>query len=406
MSNSGSALSLLRVPPFRYLLPSIELCFLGFFVHIVACSWIMAELTESATMVALVQTVATLPPVLFSVVAGGLADVLDRRLVMIVAQVSMFGISLVLFAMSAMSLLNPFSLLLLAFLVTSGNAALLPAWMSALGDIAPRNQLPEAVSLHTISANLMKMIGPIVGGMILITVGPAATFAFGSLSYLPAIVALVLWRPDPRTESPGASVSKAITDGVRFLVTSRQLHPIVQRAFLFGFSANGVIALLPLLARNQYGGAAHVYGMLFGGFGMGAILGGSLMSRLRNTFGIDRVVTGAMATNALAILTLALSSSASIGLIASVVAGACWLIVLTLLNSTLQLAAPRRLVGRMVSAYLTFVNLGFALGSWVWGVLADRFATSGALSMSAGLMGVGVLIALWWRLPDVPKLEE
>ena len=82
------------------------------------------------------------------------------------------------------------------------------------------------------------------------------------------------------------------------------------------------------------------------------------------------------------------------------------MIVLTLLNSTLQLAAPRRLVGRMVSAYLTFVNLGFALGSWIWGVLADRFATSGALSMSAGLMGIGVLIALWWRLPDITKRDD
>ena len=406
MLDSGSAVSLLRVPPFRYLLPSIELCFLGFFVHVVACSWLMAELTESATMVALVQTVTTLPPVLFSALAGGLADVLDRRLVMIVSQVSMFSISLVLIVMSAMDLLDAFSLLLLVFLVTSGNAALMPAWMSALGDIAPRKQLPEAISLHTMTANLMKMIGPVVGGLILVAAGPTATFAFGSLSYLPAIVALALWRPAPRSEPSETSVVEAIIDGVRFLASSRQLHPIVQRAFLFGFCANGVIALLPLLARNQYGGAAYVYGMLFGGFGLGAILGGFLMPKLRNAFGIDRVVTVALAVNALAILTLALSSSTIIGLISSVVAGACWLVALTLLNSTLQLAAPRRLVGRMVSAYMTFVYLGFALGSWVWGVLADWFGTSGALSMSAGLMGIGVLIALWWRLPDVSKPEE
>ena len=100
MAAGKSALSLLVDPAFRRLLPSIEVCFLGLFIHIVACSWVMAELTDSATMVALVTTITSLPPVLLSLLAGGLADVLDRRRVMILSQIFMFLVSLVLVGIS------------------------------------------------------------------------------------------------------------------------------------------------------------------------------------------------------------------------------------------------------------------------------------------------------------------
>lgn len=201
-----SVLSLLAEPAFRRLVPPVELCFLGLFVHIVACSWVMAELTESATMVALVQTVTSLPPVLFSIMAGGLADVLDRRRVMILSQASMFLVSLILVLMASFGLLTPLLLLALAFLVTAGNAILTPSWMASLGDIAPRDQRPEALSLHMVCANLMKAIGPALGGMLLATAGAAATFVAGSLSYVPGIVALFFWRPPEREKRQGATV--------------------------------------------------------------------------------------------------------------------------------------------------------------------------------------------------------
>ncbi len=396
------AWTLLKDPPFRTLLPSIELCFLGLFVHVTVASWVMADLTGSATMVASVQTVATLPAVFLSVLAGGLADVVDRRRILIASQCGMFLASLVLIAMSATKSLEPTSLLVLAFLVASGNAVMLPAWMAALGGIAPRNQLPEAVSLHTMGANVMKTIGPLVGGVLLAATGPTAAFAFGSLSYLPALVALTLWRPPPDEEPRAGSVRAAIREGASYLFRQRRLHPIVQQAFLFGFCANGLIALLPLVAKVQYGGEAHVYGMLFGGVGFGAITAGLFLSRMRSALGTDRLVTGAIAANALALLVLSLSSEPFVGLAACMVAGGCWLLVLTLLNATLQLATPRTLVGRMVSGYMTFVHLGFASGAWVWGLAADAVGTGLALAFIAIAMGLVAAITKLRPLPDVP----
>ena len=405
MAAGKSALSLLVDPAFRRLLPSIEVCFLGLFIHIVACSWVMAELTDSATMVALVTTITSLPPVLLSLLAGGLADVLDRRRVMILSQIFMFLVSLVLVGMAAAQLLTPAWVLVLAFLVTSGNATLAPAWIASLGDIAPRDQLPEAVSLHTISANLMKTLGPVLGGVVLATAGSTAAFLVGSLSYVPAIVALALWRAPKREDVPGASIGRAISEGVRFIVEARHVHPIVQRVFLFGFCSNGMIALLPLVARDQFTGEADIYGLLYGSIGIGAIPGGLLLSRLRRAFGIERVVTGMTALCAAAILVLALTHAPIVGLAATFVCGACWLVNLTLLNSTLQLSAPRRLVGRMVSMHLTFTYLGLALGSWGWGIVAEHFGLQIALVASAVAMAGTALIAIWRPLPDVTGPE-
>lgn len=401
MADGKSALSLLADPVFRRLVPAIELCFLGLFVHIVACSWVMSELTDSATLVALVQTVTSLPVVLFSLVAGGFADVHDRRLVMILSQISMFMVSLVLVFMAAFELLTPVTLLVLAFLVTSGNAALVPAWMASLGDIAPRELRPEAMSLHMISANLMKTVGPVLGGVLIATAGTVVTFAVGSLAYIPAIVALALWRPTKREKAPNARVGRAITEGIGHLARARNLHPIVQRVFLFGLCFNGTIALLPLVVRDQFAGEASVYGTLFGGIGIGAITAGFFMSRLRRAFGIERVVTGAVAANALAIFLLAFAEAPWVGFCACFVAGMCWLTNQTLLNATLQLAAPTRLVGRMAAMHLTFTYLGLSLGSWVWGALADVTNTRTGLILSGVAMAGTALLSRWRRLPDV-----
>lgn len=398
---SKSTLALLADPTLMRLVPSIELCFLGMFVHIIACSWVMAELTDSATMVALVQTVTTLPPVLFSLVAGGIADVFDRRRVMILAQVSMFLVSLILVFMASFGLLTPISLLLLAFFVTAGNAALVPAWMASLGDIAPRDQRAEALSLHMISANIMKTTGPVLGGLLIATVGIAATFVVGSLSYVPAIIALFFWKPAPRERRPDASVGKAMTEGLRYLARARHVHPVVQRVFLFGLCFNGIIALLPLIARDQLSGEANVYGTLYGGIGFGAITGGLIMSRLRRAFGVERVVTGVVAMNAAAIMVLAFAHTPWLGFVACFVAGISWLISQTLLNATLQLASPSRLVGRMAAMHLTFTYLGLSLGSWIWGAVADHVGTQNALVLSGITMGGTALLGLWRKLPDI-----
>lgn len=317
----------------------------------------------------------------------------------------MFLVSCVLIFMAAFDVLTPVWLLILAFLVTAGNASLVPAWMASLGDLSPRDMRQEALSLHVITANIMKVIGPVLGGFLIATAGTVAAFAVGTLSYVPAIVALTIWKAPKRARPPGLKVRKAIMEGITFLARSRKLHPIVQRVFLFGLCFNGAIALLPLVARDHFVGEANVYGLLYGGIGGGAITAGFFMSRLRHAFGIDRTVTGVVAVKALAILLLAFAPTLWVGFAACFIMGVCWLISQTLLNATLQLAAPTPLTGRMASMHLTFTYLGLSLGSWIWGVVADHSDTQTGLLASGAGMAATALFSLLRKLPDISGPE-
>lgn len=401
---AGSALSLLKDRAFLGLWLAVILSFLGHFVHVIACAWVMTDLTHSATMVALVQTFASLPMALLALVAGGFADVFDRRRVMLMAQFFMLTVSAVLVGLSVMEAHTPTSLLTLIFLVSLGSTVLVPAWQSSLGDLVPRDSLPEAISLHTIGANLIKTVGPFVGGLVLAALGATATFLMSTLGYLPAILALSRWRPE--TAPPqGRKLLPAIGEGLRYFRETPRNFPVFERIFLFGLCSTATLSLLPLVAKDQLAGDAGTYGLLFGGYGLGAILCGLMMSPLRRRFGMERVVTATIGVNALALFLLAWSTRVPFALLASTASGGCWLLVLTLLNSTLQLSSPRRLVGRMVSVFMTFTYTGIALGGWIWGLLAEHLGLSTSLAAAGVAMAAIVPFSLRRKLPDITAPE-
>ena len=401
---SASAIGLLRDRGFRHLWLAVILSFLGHFVHVIACAWVMTDLTHSATMVALIQTAASLPMALLSLVSGGLADVFDRRRVMFAAEIGMLGVSLLLVAFSAAGAHSPTSLLVLIFMVSLGSTVLVPSWQVSLGDLVEVEALPEAISLHTVGANIIKTIGPFVGGLVLASFGATLTFAFSTLGYIPALIALARWRR-PSTAS-GARLFPAIAEGLTYFRRTPRLFPVVERIFLFGMCSIAVLSLLPLVARNHLGGDAGIYGLLFGGYGLGAILCGLAMRPLRRRFGIERVISATIAINAVAVIALGQSDQLGVAFLASTASGGGWLLVLTLLNSTLQLSSPRPLVGRMVSIFMTFTYVGIALGGWIWGSLAERIGTDTAL-MLAGMAMAAIVPFGWWRpLPDVSTPER
>lgn len=390
---------------FRNLWLTVELSFLGMFVHIVAAGWLMTGLTGSATLVTLIQTAYALPTVVFSVVAGAIADTVDRRRTMLLSLIAGLTASAALVVLSWTGLLSPWLILLLMFLVGSGVAVFTPSWQASLGDIASRTRLIEAVSLHNIGANVMRTIGPSLGGILTASAGAPTAFLIGTLSYLPALVAMLVWRPRVAPpESDREGLRPAVALAFRFLAVSPQLQQLLLRVFCFALGAVCVMAVLPLVARDQLGLGAQGYGFLFGGFGVGAIMGGLSLKRLRARLSVETIARSAFLASAAAAGVLALSGSFWIGLPATVVAGACWLIVHSIQNSVLQLATPRWIVGRIVAMFLSAAFLGLALGGWLWGMVTELAGTRAALGLSAlGLLGT-FLLARKVPLPETPEL--
>lgn len=400
----NSVLAPFRHETFRILWIATLASNLGGLVQSVGAGWLMTELTDSYDMVALVQASVTLPVMLFSLIAGALADNFDRRIIMIVAQTGMALVSLALAVLAFLGLLNPWLLLTFTFLLGVGTALFNPSWQASVGDIVPRHDLPGAVTLNSLGFNMMRSVGPAVGGLIVAIAGAAAAFAANAVSYLPLIWALVRWRrPAPANPLPRERLGSAIWAGLRYVSLSPNLTVVLARSALFGFAAIAILALLPSLAATYVDGGPMIYGTLLGSFGLGAIGGAFINARVRARFSNETIVRFACVGFALSCVILGLSHDILLSHLALLPAGASWVLTLSLFNVSIQLSTPRWVVGRALALYQTATFGGMAAGSWCWGKIADASSLSWALVLAGAALAACALIGL--RLP-LPKFES
>lgn len=392
----GSAvLAPFRHQTFRLLWMATLVSNLGGLVQSVGAGWLMTTLTDSYNMVALVQASTTLPIMVFSLAAGALADNFDRRIIMMIAQSGMALVSLVLAALGFLGLLTPWLLLTFTFLIGCGTALFNPSWQASMGDIVPREDLPGAVTLNSMGFNMMRSVGPAIGGLVVAVAGAASAFVVNAVSYLPLIWALSRWKPEHvPARLPSERFGSAMWAGIRYVSLSPNLTTVLLRAFLFGFGAISVLALLPAVAETYAESGALIYGALLGFFGLGAIGGALLNARVRASHANETIVRAACAGFAACCLGLGLSRDPLLSFALLMPAGACWVLALSLFNVSIQLSTPRWVVGRALSLYQTATFGGMAAGSWCWGAVADAsglawsLGVAGAVLLGCGLVGL------------------
>jgi MFS family permease len=401
MSDRSSLLSPFRHETFRLLWMATLVSNLGGLVQSVGAGWMMTTLTDSHNMVALVQASTTLPIMIFSLAAGALADNFDRRTVMIIAQSGMMIVSLLLAAMAIMGLLNPWLLLTFTFLIGCGTALFNPSWQASMGDIVPRTDLPNAVTLNSVGFNMMRSVGPAIGGLIVALASAGAAFAFNAISYIPLIFSLRRWKPEPNTgRLPREDFASAMWAGLRYVSLSPHLTIVLFRAMLFGLAAISVLALLPSVASDYVGGGALVYGTLLGCFGLGAIGGAFLNGRIRERYSNEAIVRLASIGFAASCIGLGFSRDPILSHFVLLPAGACWVLSLSLFNVSVQLSTPRWVVGRALSLYQTATFGGMAAGSWIWGMTADALGPGGSLACAGLVLLLCALVGLRLPLPQ------
>lgn len=378
----------------------------GGLIQGVGAAWLMTSISDSAGMVALVQASSTLPIMLFSLTSGAIADSFDRRKVMLTAQIFMLVVSAALTATAWFGLITPWLLLTFTFLIGAGIALNNPSWQATVGDIVPKADLPAAVLLNSVSFNMTRSVGPAVGGAIVAAGGAAAAFAVNTVSYLALIMVLLRWRSPPiESNLPRERLGAAVATGLRYVAMSPNLAKVMLRGFLFGLTTIVVLALLPLVARDLVGGGALTYGALLGAFGVGAVGGAFISPHLRERLSSENVIR--LGFGAFAITAVATGVAGNVWVIsgALMVGGAAWVISLSLFNVTVQLSTPRWVVGRALSLYQMAVFGGMALGSWVWGALAEAQGVEIALLAAAAAMLVGAASGLLVPVPGRAELD-
>jgi len=399
-------LALFRHPVFRALWLATLVSNLGGLIQGVGAGWLMATISPSQDMVALVQASTTLPVMIFSLASGALADNFDRRRIMLAAQLFMLAVSVLLAFAAFAGLITPWLLLCFTFLIGCGTALHNPSWQASVGDIVPREDVPAAISLNSMSFNLMRSIGPAFGGAIVAAAGAAVAFAFNAVSYLALIGAIWLWKPEPRPKGlPREHFGSAVVAGLRYVSMSPNLMKVMFRGFLFGTFAISVLALLPVITRDMLDGGAFSYGVLLGCFGLGAICGALANGRVREVLANETIVRFAFAGFAACLGVLAVSRSIWLDCLVLLPAGACWVMALSLFNVTVQLSTPRWVVGRALALYQTATFGGMALGSWIWGVISEGQGPETALVLSSFAMLIGLAVGLRQPLPPFNDLN-
>lgn len=379
---------------------------LGGLIQSVGAAWLMTSIGASADLIALVQASTTLPIMLFSLMAGAIADNFDRRKLMLSAQLFLLTVSVALALCTYFGLVTPWLLLAFTFLVGCGTAFNGPAWQSLVGEMVPRSDLPAAIVLNSMGFNIARSVGPALGGLIVAAVGAFAAFAVNAISYLGLIVVLARWRPVKASRVlPPETLGSAMVAGIRYVAMSPNLGVVLVRGAVFGLAAVAVQALMPLIARDLIRGGPLTYGLLLGAFGAGAVGGALLSTRLRQALSLEGLVRIAFLSFAVCAAVAGLSSFTLLTMLAMALGGASWVLALSSFNATVQLSSPRWVVGRALALYQMATFGGMAFGSWIWGVAAERFGTPDALLIAAGVLVAGAALGLRLPLPELKTLN-
>ncbi len=217
-------------------------------------AWLMATLTPSPIMVALVQSASTAPSLLFGFVAGVLADIFDRRRVIVIAEIMLLGVATVLGIATLTGVIGPALLLTLTFLGGLGFVFFMPAQQATVNELVPRSKLAGAVALTAIAFNVSRAIGPAIAGSLAALAGLGYALLACAPLFLPMILATRRC-PKPPAAIPGApeTLFSAIRSGIRYARHSQPLRAVIIRNASFTLCASALWALLPVIARDQFG---------------------------------------------------------------------------------------------------------------------------------------------------------
>ncbi|MGA9900106.1 MAG: MFS transporter [Terriglobales bacterium] len=385
----------LREPLFRSLWVAAVISYTGTWMQNVGAGWLMTQLTMSPLMVGLVQAAATLPVFLVILPAGALADMVDRRRLLLITQGWMVAAAAALGIMSLTSRVTPWVLLMFTFLMGLGAVMNDPAWQAITPEVISPSRHAPAVALNSVGFNVARAVGPALGGMVIAVAGSGVAFLLNAASFFGVIFFLYRWKRPHLPDMETGRVRDAIVTGLRYARGAPVVRCVLIRTGAFSLGASALLALLPLVARPH---GASGYGLLLGFFGLGALGGASVLHQLRSRVSVDGVV--ACAIVGFAAMTFAAGQVQNFGWLSLILflSGTAWIGILACLNVAAQTMSPAFLRARTLSVYLLVLQGGMAIGSALWGAVASRVGVPTALMWSAFAMVAGLLAVRRYRL--------
>jgi MFS family permease len=357
----------------------------------VTAAWVMTSLTTSPVMVAMVQTASTLPVFLLGLPSGALADIIDRRRYFAATQLWVALTALLLATLALTGSLTAPLLLGLTFANGIGLAMRWPVFSAIVPEVVPREHLGSAMALNGISMNLSRVVGPVVAGAILASVGSGAVFVLNTLLAAMAFVTILRWRSVPRTSTlPGERFVGAMRVGWQHVMQSPRMKSVLVRIFLFFLQSSALLALLPLVAREVHGAGPATYTLMLACIGGGAVVAAMYFPRWRERFNRDQFVLGGTLVHAAMSVLVVFAPNLWVALAAIVVLGMAWISTANSLTLAAQVALPNWVRARGMAIYQMALMGGAAAGSLLWGQVA------GLVSVRIAVVAASVVGPLLW----------
>ncbi len=387
----STGLAPFRQPLFRALWIATLVSNLGTWMQNVGAAWLMTSLTPSPLVVSMVQAATTLPVFLLALPAGALADILPRRGLLLASQIWMLVAAGCLSLATFFRTISPMGLLAFTAAMGIGSAMNGPAWQAVVTDIVPKTDLTAAVSLNAASFNLARAVGPALGGLIVASAGAGATFLLNTFSFIAVIAVLYGWKPAPvKPVLPAERFLGAMRSGVRYLMHAPPLKAVVVRTLAFTIFAGGLWALLPVIVKSELRRGPSTFGVLLGAMGIGAVIGTVLLPQLSRRVSLNRLVGSGTLLFAVVLFATAYLPFYALELFLMTLGGLAWMVLLSSLSVATREVVPSWVQGRALSIYLLVFQGGTALGSLIWGGVAQTAGTRSALVCA----GIGLLASV------------
>src|SRR4051794_4888935 len=392
----------LRVRAFRALWLAQLASMLGTWMQTVGAQWVLVQTPDAAALVALVQVAATLPMLLFALPAGALADIMDRRRLLIGVQSFQLVVGSALSVLTAVGLMPPALLLTFTFLLGSCLALTLPAYQASVQDLVPREQIRSVAVLGGVAVNGARAVGPALAGLLLAQVGAPAVFAVTAAAALVFVVTLVATRRPPKGATlPPERFSSALRAGGRYVRNSPVVRRMLLRVLLFVLPGAVLWALLPVVADQLFDSGSTGFGLLLGSLGLGAVLGAAVLPWVVARLSANQVLVVAAVLFAGSLVACVTVSSLVVLVVLLIPAGMAWLFVLMGITGALQVFLPGWVRARGLSTFNVAFAGSQAAGSLLWGLVAQWAGLVPTFVVAAVAMLVGAATVRIWPLPEV-----
>jgi predicted MFS family arabinose efflux permease len=401
----GQTFEALRYPNYRLWFFGQMLSLFGTWMQSAAQGYLVYQLTHSSAYLGYVGFAAGIPVWLFTLFAGVVADRLPRRRLLLLTQSYMMLLAMVLAALTFTHVVKPWHIVLLAFLLGSGNAFDAPARQAFVLEMVARGALGNAIALNSAMFNMAIALGPALGGLAYAAFGPGWCFTLNGLSFLAVIGALLAMRLGPlQLQQPNGTAFRELKEGLVYTASHpsiRVLIGIVAVMSLFGMS---FVTLIPAWAVSILHGDARTNGLLLSARGVGALASSLAIAALSERWRRGRVLVLASLVFPATLLAFSFVRHLAPALLMLTAVGASMILIYNLANTLIQILAEDRLRGRVMSLYSLSILGLTPVGALLVGTLAQAIGEPNTVLLGASACLVCAAL-VWFRFPALRDLK-